>query len=66
MKINKKHGKEIAAFRKEILAEMARQDKMFAKLCKKLNIAPDGADGDALFDHIYNGTDWTIEYTDEN
>jgi hypothetical protein len=64
--INKKHKKEITAFRKDILAEMAAQDKVFSKLCKKLNIDPDGEDGDALFDHIYNGTDWTIEYTDEN
>lgn len=62
IKINKKHKKEIDAFRKDILAEMAAQDKVFSKLCKKLNINPDGEDGDALFDHIYNETDWTVKY----
>jgi hypothetical protein len=62
IKINKKHKKEISAFRKDILAEMAAQDKVFSKLCKKLNIDPDGDDGDTLFDHIYNDTDWTVEY----
>lgn len=66
IKINKKHKKEISAFRKDILAQMAVQDKVFSKLCKKLNIDHDGEDGDALFDHIYNGTDWVVEYTDEN
>lgn len=64
--IHKKHKKEIAAFRKEILTDMARQDKVFSKLCKKLNIQPDGEDGDTLFDHIYNGSNWTVVYTDEN
>ena len=62
IKINKKHKKEIDSFRKDILAEMAAQDKVFSKLCKKLNINPDGEDGDALFDHIYNETDWTVKY----
>ena len=66
IKINKKHKKEIFAFRKEILAETARQDKIFCKICKKLNIDPDGEDGDALFDHIYNDSNWTVVYTDEN
>ena len=66
IQINKKHKKEIAAFRKDILAEMAAQDKVFYKLCKKLNIDPDGEDGDALFDHIYNDSNWTVKYTDEN
>lgn len=66
IKINKKHKKEIDAFRKDILAEMAAQDKVFSKLCKKLNINPDGENGDALFDHIYNDSNWTVEYTDEN
>ena len=61
-KINKKHKKEIDAFRKDIFAEMAAQDKVFSKLCKKLNIDPDGDDGDTLFDHIYNDTDWTVKY----
>lgn len=64
--IHKKHKKEIAAFRKDILAEMAAQDKIFSKLCKKLNIDPESDDGDVLFDHIYNDTDWTVKYTDEN
>jgi hypothetical protein len=62
IKINKKHKKEIDAFRKDILSEMAAQDKVFFKLCKKLNIDPDSDDGDTLFDHIYNDTDWTVEY----
>lgn len=35
IKINKKHKKEIDAFRKDILAETARQDKIFCKICKK-------------------------------
>ena len=64
--INKKHKKEISAFRKEILAETTRQDKIFCKICKKLNIDPESDDGDALFDHIYNDSDWTVVYTDEN
>lgn len=66
IKINKKHKKEIDAFRKDILAEMAAQDKVFSKLCKKLNIDPESEDGDAVFDHIYNDSNWTVEYTDEN
>ena len=64
--INKKHKKEISAFRKEILAETARQDKLFSKICKKLNIDPESDDGDAVFDHIYNDSNWTVKYTDEN
>ena len=64
--INNKHKKEIFAFRKKILAETARQDKIFSKICKKLNIGPESEDGDALFDHIYNDSDWTVVYTDEN
>ena len=60
--IDKKHKKEIDAFRKDILAEMAAQDKVFSKLCKKLGIDPDGKDGDALFDHIYNGSIWPVNF----
>lgn len=66
IKINKKHKKEIDAFRKDILSQQIAQDKIFSKLCKKLNIAPDSDDNDYLFDHVYNNTDWTVEYTNEN
>lgn len=65
IKINKKHKKDIDALRKQILAEMAAQDKLFSKLCKKLGIDFESEDAYTLFDHIYNNTDWTIEYTDE-
>jgi hypothetical protein len=38
------------------------EDKEFHRICKWMNIDPNGNDGEAVWDHIYNGSDWRIEY----
>ncbi len=38
-------------------------DDLFWDLCNDLKIDPEGEDGETLWDHIYNGTNWTVEFS---
>jgi hypothetical protein len=63
LNIDKKHKKEIDAFKKKVKKDISKQDKIFKSLCKKMKINPDQVDGDILFDHIFNDADFNVIYS---
>jgi hypothetical protein len=62
--LDKKHKKAVDAARKEIVKHTKAQDATFLRLCKKLKVDGNSPEGDSLWDHIFNDTDWVIEYND--
>ena len=63
VKIPKKHQKEISKFKKLLHKHRAEEDKIVAKLLKSMKLK--GNETDIVWDHIYNDTDWCVEYTKE-
>ena len=62
LQIDKKFTDEIRKAQFEIDTLGKRQDHILTELAKTLNI-PDGTEEyDILWDHIFNGSDWMIEY----
>lgn len=60
--IPKDRAKEVADFRKEVARRQKEEEKRFTKLCKHLKIDPESAAGDTLFDYVYNGSAWNVEF----
>lgn len=58
----KESKKAVKLLKKFVSINDKEEDKMFRKLCKWLGIDPDSAEGEALWDHVYNDTDWTVKY----
>ena len=58
----KESKKAVKLLKKFIESNDKTEDKMFRKLCKWLTIDPDSPEGEALWDHVYNDTDWTVKY----
>lgn len=62
LQIDKKFTDEIRKAQFEIDTLSKRQEHIVKKLAKTLSI-PDGTqEYDLLWDHIFNGSDWTVEY----
>ena len=62
LQLDKKFTDEIRKAQFEIDTLGKRQDHILNELAKTLNI-PDGTqEYDILWDHIFNGSDWTVEY----
>ena len=62
LQIDKKFTDEIRKAQFEIDTLNKRQEDIVKKLAKTLSI-PDGTqEYDILWDHIFNGSDWTVEY----
>jgi hypothetical protein len=62
LQIDKKFTDDIRKAQFEIDTLSKRQEHIVQELAKKLGI-PDGTqEYDLLWDHIFNGSDWTVEY----
>jgi hypothetical protein len=62
LQIDKKFTDEIRKARFEIDTLANRQEHIVKELAKTLSI-PDGTEEyDILWDHIFNGSDWMVEY----
>lgn len=61
VKISKKHQTEIVKIKKLLHKHRAEEDKIVAKLLKSMKLKGDEAE--TVWDHIYNDTNWCVEYT---
>lgn len=64
VKISKKNQAEIAKIKKLLYKHRAEEDKIVAKLLKSMKLK-DGVEEEIVWDHIYNDTDWCVEYSKE-
>jgi hypothetical protein len=64
LNIENKYKKEIVDFQKEIEKQSLQQDKKFQKICKKLKIDVESNMANCLFDYIYNGCEYCVEFID--
>jgi RNAse (barnase) inhibitor barstar len=62
LQIDKKFTDEIRKARFEIDTLAKRQEHIVNELSKTLGITNDSEEYDILWDHLYNGSDWTVEY----
>ena len=62
LQIDKKFTDEIRKAQFEIDTLSNRQEHIVNELSKTLGITDGSDEYDILWDHLYNGTDWTIEY----
>jgi len=59
IKINKKHQKEIAKFKKLIDSHRKEEDKLFEGLIASMHVTDEQVE--IIWDHIYNESDWMVE-----
>lgn len=64
VKISKKNQAEIAKIKKLLYKHRVEEDKIVAKLLKSMKLK-DSVEEEIVWDHIYNDTDWCIEYSKE-
>ena len=64
VKIPKKHQKEISKFKKLLHKHRAEEDKLFEGLAASMHLKND-TEVEIVWDHIYNDTDWCVEYSKE-
>jgi RNAse (barnase) inhibitor barstar len=62
LQIDKKFTDEIRKARFEIDTLGNRQEDIVNELSKTLGITDGSEEYDILWDHLYNGTDWMVEY----
>lgn len=62
LQIDKKFTDEIKKARFEIDTLGNRQEDIVNELSKTLGITDGSEEYDILWDHLYNGTDWMVEY----
>jgi hypothetical protein len=62
LQIDKKFTDEIRKAQFEIDTLSKRQEHIVQELAKKLGIVDGTQEYDLLWDHIFNGSDWTVEY----
>lgn len=62
LQIDKKFTDEIRKAQFEIDTLGKRQDHILKELAKTLSIVDGTEEYDILWDHIFNGSDWMIEY----
>lgn len=62
LQLDKKFTDEIRKAQFEIDVLNKRQEDIVNELSKTLGITNGSEEYDILWDHLYNGTDWTVEY----
>jgi hypothetical protein len=62
--INKKQQKQVAKLKKLVASNRAEEEKLFEGLVNSMHLKTE-AEVEAMFDHIYNGVDWCVEYSKE-
>lgn len=62
MIIDKKHKARIKALSELNDKNYETENAEFVAICEVLEIDPEGDDGNALFDHIFNKTMWTVKF----
>jgi|LakMenEpi03Aug12_release.lakeMendotaPanAssembly.Ray.scaffolds.fasta_scaffold4515312_1 hypothetical protein len=62
LQIEKKFTDEVRKAQFEIDTLGKRQDHILKELAKTLSIVDGTEEYDILWDHIFNGSDWMIEY----
>jgi RNAse (barnase) inhibitor barstar len=62
LQIDKKFTDKIRKARFEIDTLGNRQEDIVNELSKTLGITDGSEEYDILWDHLYNGTDWMVEY----
>jgi hypothetical protein len=62
LQIDKKFTDEIRKARFEIDTLGNRQEDIVNELSKTLGITDGSEEYDILWDHLYNGSDWMVEY----
>lgn len=60
--IEKKFANKVKKLKKLSAENADKEAKLFEKLCKDMNIGVESDEGDCLFDHVFNDTDWTVKY----
>lgn len=64
LQLNKKLKVKLDATRAKVLALEEKQDKLVTSLAKDLKIKEGTEYYEILWDHIFNGSDWCITYTE--
>jgi len=64
LNLNKKLKVKLDATRAKVLALEQKQDKLVISLAKELNIKSGTEHYEILWDHIFNGSDWCITFTE--
>lgn len=57
--IKKKYQKRIKRFKDMLLKRQLREDKRFDRIAASMGLSEE--EGQILWDHIYNDTEWTVE-----
>lgn len=65
LKINKKHKQKIALMRREIERLSDQQEDIVASLAKDLNINTKSKEFDIFWDHVMNGNNFSVQYTND-
>lgn len=65
MQLPKKTKASVVKVRKAINKLQSEQEMMIKELSKQLGIKIDSEEFETLWDHVMNGTTWTVEYTNE-
>ena len=60
--LEKKYKKSITAFQKKVVARMKAEEKEYNAFCVSLGLELGSESDETLWDHIFNQTDWTVEY----
>lgn len=64
LQLNKKIKVKLDTTRAKVLALQEKQEKLVTSLAKELKIKEDTDHYDILWDHVFNGSDWCITFTE--
>ena len=64
VQLNKKLKVKLDATRAKVLALQEKQEKLVTSLAKELKIKEGTEHYEILWDHIFNGSDWCITFTE--
>lgn len=66
LQIDSKLMYKVSRARYEINVLQNRQEAIVKELATELNIPYESPEYEILWDHVFNNSDWTVTYTDEN
>lgn len=66
LQIDSKFKDRVDRTKHEIAVLRNRQEFLAQELAVELNVPYESPEYEILWDHIFNDTDWTVTYTDEN